>query len=158
MVQRLTDLSLEGGYLLDSITQLIKNEIQKQFKSVKRFSDVSGIPYSTLSNALTKGIGSTAYDTVVKICSLLGIKQAYTDDIVLFNKEFHDVYTMLAALDEKGVHTVTTVLNVEYNRCKENDDDTTIKGFSGIGYASKPVIDDEHMLELVRRLKGEKNS
>ena len=143
---------------MDSITQLIKNEIQKQYKSVKRFSEASGIPYTTLSNALTNGIGGTAYDTVVKMCSLLGIKQAYSDDIILFNKEFHDVYTMLAALDEKGVHTVTTVLNVEYNRCKENNDDTTIKGFAGISYASKPVIDDERMLELVRRLKGEESS
>ena len=143
---------------MDSITQLIKNEIQKQYKNVKQFSEASGIPYSTLSNALTKGIGNTAYDTVVKICTILGIKQAYADDIVLFNKEFHDVYTMLSELDEKGVHTVTTVLNVEYNRCKASNDETTVKGFCGIGFASKQVIGDEHMLDLVRRLKGEKQS
>ena len=69
---------------MDSITELIKNEIKRQYKSVRKFSEVSGIPYSTLSNALTKGVGGTSYDTVVKMCKLLDIKQTIDSDIVLF--------------------------------------------------------------------------
>ena len=76
---------------MDSITTLIKNEIKAQYKSVSKFSEASGIPYSTLSNALSKGVGGTSYDTVVKICQLLNIKQVYDSDIVLFNNEFHDL-------------------------------------------------------------------
>jgi lambda repressor-like predicted transcriptional regulator len=53
--------------MVDSITKLIKTEIKRQYKSVRKFSEESGIPYSTLSNALSKGIGGTSYDTVIKI-------------------------------------------------------------------------------------------
>ena len=40
---------------MDSITILIKNEISRQYKSVRHFSEISGIPYSTISNALARG-------------------------------------------------------------------------------------------------------
>lgn len=139
---------------MDSITKMIKKEIKTQYKSVSKFSEVSGIPYSTLSNALSKGVGGTSYDTVVKICSLLGIKQAYDSDIVLFNSEFHDIYQKLTCLDEQGVHTVCAVLNAEYNRCSDEDDEAVAKGFKGIGYATAPpAFDEERVNSLVKKVK-----
>ena len=122
---------------MDSITNLIKNEIKKQFRSVKRFSDASGIPYSTLTNALSKGVGGTSYDTVCRICELLKIKQAADSEIVLFNDEFHEIYSKLLALDEQGVHTVTTILDVEFRRCMSDDTKRVVKAFNGIGLASR---------------------
>ena len=124
-------------YGLDSITNLIKNEIKTRYKSVRKFSEVSGIPYSTLTNALTKGIGGTAYDTVVKICKLLDIKQACDSDVVLFNEQFHEIYSMLSELDEAGLHTVETILKVEHLRCKESTSSLSVRAFNGIGYAQK---------------------
>ncbi len=124
---------------MDSITALIKNEIKAQYKSVRKFSEESGIPYSTLSNALSKGVGGTSYDTVVKICQLLNIKQSYDNDIVLFNNKFHDIYTKLTALDDQGLHTVCAVLNVEYARCTDADVGAVIKAFNGIGFANKQM-------------------
>ena len=121
--------------LLDSITLLIKNEIKAQYKSISKFSEASGIPYSTLSNALAKGVGGTSYDTVVKICRLLNIKQSCDSDILLFNIEFYDIYQKLTKLDDQGVHTVCTILNVEYNRCVGNESDSSVKAFNGIGFA-----------------------
>lgn len=118
---------------MDSITQLIKQEIKAQYKSVSKFSEFSGIPYSTLSNALSKGIGGTSYDTVVKIIRLLNIKQAYDSDIVIFNNEFHDIFSKISELDEQGLHTVYTVLNVEYNRC-QNESQPQIRPLNGIGF------------------------
>ena len=140
---------------MDSITVLIKNEIKKQYKSVHKFSEASGIPYSTLSNALAKGVGGTSYDTVVKICQLLNIKQAYDSDLVLFNSEFHDIYSKLTRLDEQGVHTVCTVLNVEYNRCEKKDKDASTKAFNGIGYASntEEAFDPERIKQLIKRVQ-----
>ena len=140
---------------MDSITDLIRNEIKAQYKTLSRFSEVSGIPYSTLSNALSKGVGGTSYDTVVKICQLLNIKQAYDSDLVLFNSEFHDIYTKLTHLDEQGVHTVCTVLNVEYSRCKKDDSDPTVKAFNGIGYASsaEEPFDPERIKTLVKKVQ-----
>ena len=139
---------------MDSITELIKNEIRKQYKSVKRFSESSGIPYSMLSNALSKGVGGTSYDTVMKICKLLDIKQAGDKDIILFNEQFHDIYKMLTSLDEQGFHTVCTILNVEYNRCNNKNNSTVTKGFNGIGYATADDkgIQPEHISDLIKKV------
>ena len=119
---------------MDSITSLIKNEIKSQYKTVSEFSKVSGIPYSTLSNALSKGVGGTSYDTVVKICKLLNIKQSFDNDLVLFSEKYYDIYSKLSSIDEQGLYTVCAVLNAEYNRCIGNDE-PVIKAFNGIGIA-----------------------
>ena len=59
---------------MDELTMTIKNEIKRQYKSVRQFSAAIGIPQSTIISALRKGMGGTAFDTVVKMCSALGIK------------------------------------------------------------------------------------
>ena len=123
---------------MDSITLLIRDEIKRQYKSVKKFSDASGIPYSTLSNALTKGIGGTSYDTVLKICKLLNLKQVYDADLTMFNDRFYEICSMLSELDEQGVHTVRAVLTLEYNRCVNSEHDSPIiKPFNGLIIANK---------------------
>lgn len=139
---------------MDSITELIKNEIKRQYRSVRKFSEISGIPYSTLSNALTKGVGGTSYDTVVKMCKLLDIKQTIDSDIILFNSQFHDIYTKLITLDEQGVHTVSTVLKMEAERCAKAISSPVVKPFNGIGIASKSdaAIDTEHIKSLIREV------
>lgn len=123
------------GIVLDSITKLIKSEIKRQYKSVRQFSEKSGIPYSTLSNALSKGIGGTSYDTVIKICKLLNLKQAYDADLTIFNNQFYEICAMLAALDEQGVHTVKTILSVEYNRCTNGNTVPAVKAYNGLSVA-----------------------
>ncbi len=129
--------------MLDSITKLIKSEIKKQYKSVLQFSEKSGIPYSTLSNALSKGIGGTSYDTVIRICNLLNIKHIYDADLSLFNEQFYDICKMLSELDEQGVHTVKTVLTIEHDRCINADDATRVRAFNGISFAGKQFETDE---------------
>ena len=128
---------------MDSITILIRDEIKRQYKSVKKFSEVSGIPYSTLSNALTKGVGGTSYDTVIKICKLLNLKHVYDADLTIFNDQFHEICSMLSRLDDKGVHAVRAVLTLEYNRCETAEDFSPIvKPFNGLVIASKEDKDD----------------
>ena len=134
---------IKESYTLDSITLLIRDEIKRQYKSVKKFSDASGIPYSTLSNALAKGIGGTSYDTVLKICKLLNLKQVYDADLTIFNDRFYEICSMLSELDEQGVHTVKTVLTIEHNRCTKHESDSTVKPFNGISYAAKPFQTNE---------------
>lgn len=137
---------------MDSITALIKTEIKRQYGSVQKFSEASHIPYSTLSNILSKGVGGTAYDTVNKICKILSIKQAYDSDLILFNEEFYDIYKKLTELDEIGVHTVCSVLNVEYMRCK-GENDATVKGLKGIGYVTDAPFDEARIQALVQKVK-----
>jgi predicted transcriptional regulator len=134
---------IKESYTLDSITLLIRDEIKRQYKSVKKFSDASGIPYSTLSNALAKGIGGTSYDTVLKICKLLNLKQVYDADLTIFNDRFYEICSMLSELDEQGVHTVKTVLTIEHNRCTKHESDSTVKPFNGISYAGKTFQTNE---------------
>ena len=61
---------------MDSITNLIKAEIKKQYGSVAKFAEASGIPYGTVSNSLARGVGGTAYDTVSKMCKFLHIQHS----------------------------------------------------------------------------------
>ena len=86
---------------------------------------------------------------------MLNIKQAYDSDIVLFNDEFHDIYSKLTQLDEQGVHTVCTVLNVEYSRCVDKESDSSVKAFNGIGYAStsEEPFDPERIKTLVKKVQ-----
>ena len=108
---------------METITQLIKTEIKKQYKSVRQFSEKSGIPYSTLSNALSKGIGGTSYETVIKICNLLNLKQAYDADLTVCNEPCYEIFTMLSSLDERALHTLKTILSVEHERCMKEKQD-----------------------------------
>lgn len=121
---------------MDAITLLIKDEIKRQYKNPKKFSEATGIPYSTLVNALTKGVGGTAYSTVTKICQILGLKQVFDSDITIFNEEFQNVCRMLERLDDHGVQTVKAVLMLEYNRCINDHPDGTYRGFNGLLRAS----------------------
>ena len=133
--------------MVDNITKLIKSEIKRQYKSVRKFSEASGIPYSTLSNALTKGIDGTSYGTVIKICKLLNLKQAYDVDLTVFNDQFHEICSMLAVLDEQGVHTVKTILSVEYNRCTSENTSPSVKGYNGLSVAGKNISIDGSFTE-----------
>ena len=128
---------------MDSITTLIKAEIKRQYKSVRQFSEKSGIPYSTLSNCLSKGIGGTAYDTVVKICNLLNLKQIYDADLIIFNDQFFDIWHMLSELDEQGIHTIKTVLTIEHNRCSTIGNKEMVKAFNGVSFARKEIQNSE---------------
>ena len=136
-------LNIKELIVLDKITQMIRDEIKRQYKSVKKFSDASGIPYSTLSNALSKGIGGTSYDTVLKICNLLNLKQIYDADITVFNDKFYEICAMLSELDERGVHTVKTVLEIEHSRCIKDNAEPIVKAFNGISFAGKPFQTSE---------------
>lgn len=128
---------------MDSITLLIRDEIKRQHGSIKKFSEASGIPYSTLSNALAKGIGGTSYDTVLKICKLLNLKHIYDADLTIFNDKFYEICAMLSELDEQGVHTVKTVLTIEHNRCTNQEAASTVKAFNGLSFAGKPFQTNE---------------
>lgn len=52
---------------------ILKEEILRQYKSVRAFSKEMDIPYSTLATALSGNIDGMAYGTVLKICEKLEI-------------------------------------------------------------------------------------
>ncbi len=56
-------------------TEIVKKAILEQYRSVSEFAQKCGIPYSSLTSALSRncGIECMAYDTVIFICSELGL-------------------------------------------------------------------------------------
>ena len=53
--------------------EILKQEILKQYNSVRQFAIEMGIPYSTLVTALDRGIEGMAYGTVIRMCDKLSL-------------------------------------------------------------------------------------
>lgn len=53
--------------------EILKQEILRQFRSVRAFALELEIPYSTLVTALDRGIEGMAYGTVIRICKRLSL-------------------------------------------------------------------------------------
>ena len=102
---------------MDELTMTVKSEIKRQYKSVRQFAAALDIPQSTIISALRKGIGGTAFDTVVKICSALGIKLSMNSGIFM-DKEKGELLDYFSELDDRGKYTVKAVCNVELLRCR----------------------------------------
>lgn len=102
---------------MDELTMTVKSEIKRQYKSVRQFAAAMDIPQSTIISALRKGIGGTSFDTVVKICSALGIKLSMNSGVFM-DKEKEELLDYFSELDDRGKYTVKAVCNVELLRCR----------------------------------------
>lgn len=134
---------------MDNLTELIKAEIKRQYGSIKEFSARTGIPMSTLNTAFPKGIESSSYELVTRVCKILQIKRIFDDEITYANREFYDLVCELESLDEQGLATVKTLMAVEKARCK---DKPVVKGYRGLGHVEKT---DEHLKNLIRAVLAE---
>ena len=102
---------------MDEFTMLVKNEIKRQYNSVRQFASAIDVPQSTIISALRKGIGGMSFDTVVKICSALGIKLSMNSGVFM-DKEKTELLETFGELDDRGRYTVKAVCNVELLRCR----------------------------------------
>lgn len=102
---------------MDQLTNIVRSEIARQYKSVRQFAFAIGIPLSTINSALHNGIGGSSFDTVMEICRVLGIKPLCQEDAPYLTDDTHSLITQYARLDDYGRHTVSTVMQVEYDRC-----------------------------------------
>ena len=102
---------------MEELTNLMRIEIKRQYRSVRHFAIVLGIPQSTVVTALNKGVRGTAFETVVRMCEALDIKLAIGDESVYIEKDCHDIIKAYNSLDEVGRHTVKTIVYVENMRC-----------------------------------------
>ena len=103
---------------MDELTLLIKKNIKSKFSSTRRFSEELGIPQTTIVSAIKNGVSGTAFTTVCKMCNALDIKLFNGIYPVVVSDTTRNLIERLSKLDEKGIHTVTTVLEMEYIRCK----------------------------------------
>ena len=102
---------------MNSLTDLIKAEIKRQYKSVRQFASVIDVPQSTIISAVRKGVSGTAFETVIKMCNALDIKLSLNSGVFM-DRENSELLAAFSQLDEIGKHTVKTVCSVENLRCK----------------------------------------
>lgn len=87
--------------------EIIKKEILKQYKSVRKFAFDAGIPYSSLATAFDRGITGMRFDTVIQICKKLGINPV---DFTLIKED--------GSLSEEGI--------IEYYRKLSSEDQDSL--------------------------------
>ena len=139
---------------MDSLTELSKKEIRRQYGSVRAFAAATGIPHGTINTALFKGVGGSSFDFVMKICRHLGIRQAVNDEVSHVNDEYYALVSKMEKLDSQGIATVTAILNVELDRCSGNRDGGVIRNYNGIGHVDKG---EEHLRQLIREVLDEQD-
>ena len=121
---------------MDELTLMIKKNIKQKYSSVRSFSEELGIPQTTIVSAIKNGISGTSFTTVCKICKALDIKLIDGIYPVVVSDNVRSLFNKLSKLDDKGIHTVATVLEVEYVRCnsKNISDELKIAEYNEKGY------------------------
>lgn len=128
---------------MDKLTNIVRDEISRQYKSVRQFAFAVGIPLSTINSALHNGIGGSSFDTVVQICRTLGICVLGEENIHL-TEDTQRILDQYAKLDDYGRHTIASVIQVEYDRCtKTFEDGSDLRGGYSSVNLSAPVANDE---------------
>lgn len=104
---------------MDNLTKVVRDEISRQYRSVRQFAFAVDIPLSTINSALHNGVGGSSFDTVMRICKILGIKAMFDDAALYLTDDTERLLTQYAKLDDYGRHTISSVMQVEYDRCKD---------------------------------------
>lgn len=97
-----------------TLAQILEKKIKLRYRSIKEFSDKSGIPYMTISNVLKRGVENSSFGTIWRICDALNIRissliQARTLDtirrkIIQFGKEYTDDEILQDLIDSKTIN------------------------------------------------------
>ena len=79
-------------------------------------AEAAGVSRQTI-NAIEKGEYNPTINLCRSICKILGIK-AMSDDAALYlTDDTERLLTQYAKLDDYGRHTISSVMQVEYDRC-----------------------------------------
>lgn len=102
---------------MDQLTKTVQEEIARQYRSVRQFAFAVGIPLSTINSALHNGVGGSSHETVIKICSTLGIKGVAAENGCYLAEDAAALLEQYARLDGYGRRAVELVLQAELERC-----------------------------------------
>ena len=135
---------------MDELTSLIKKNIKSKYSSTRRFAEELCIPQTTIVSAIKNGISGTAFTTVCKMCNALDIKLMNGIYPVVVTDTTKNLIEKMSKLDEKGIHTVTTVLEMEYLRCKAESEikSAAEKNSKTDAINSYPVISEEEITSV----------
>ena len=132
---------------MDELTQLISKGIKDKYSSTRKFAEELGIPQTTIVSAIKNGVGGTSFTTVCKICAALDIKIMDGVYPVEVSDSTKKIIEKLSKLDEKGLHTVFTVLEMEYLRCQYEAENISFaeKNSRNENILSYPIIENSQL-------------
>ena len=125
---------------MDNLTKIVRDEISRQYRSVRQFAFAVGVPLSTINSALHNGVGGSSFDTVVQMCQVLGIKALSDDAAFYLTDDTEQLLTQYAALDDYGRHTDYAG---KYAGLKTEDSNPVILADmkeSGVLFASEEIV------------------
>ena len=139
---------------LDALTTSIKSEIKRQYRSIRKFAVVVGIPQTTISSALNKGIGSISFEAALKICECLHISFIDQGNPSLYiNYPLQDFIEMYSQLDDEGRKTVNTVICAELLRSKKVSVSGVVKAFGGNTFLEQMPSYDQSAFLALQKIK-----
>lgn len=112
--------------MMEELTRLIQENIKNKYINSRRFAEELNIPPTTLMSSLKNGVGGTSFYTVMRICKALDIKLFNGIYPMVVSDAAYEVLRKLTLLDEKGIHTVKTVVELEYLRTKAEQENIAV--------------------------------
>lgn len=85
---------------IQTLSEILKSEILKNYQNIKQFSDASGIPYMTISSVLKRGVENSVFGTVLRICNALNI----SIDGLLRDRALNSIKEKLQKLGDAYTH------------------------------------------------------
>lgn len=141
-----------------TIEEKLKECILSKYKSIRDFTIKANIPYSTIENALKRGISGTSVSTVIKICELLNIDteslakglivpRTAPDATINFSSKENLLVNKYRQLDIHGQKAIEAITDIELERETNSEETTNIK---------KVLQDDElKLITAYRQLTDE---
>lgn len=101
---------------MDKRTEMIKQLIDRGWKSRRSFAEHAGIPASTLTSMLERGIGNASVDNVLKVCAGLGIS---TDELLRLSEENSSTTSNPSSIQTIAAHIDEDVTESEIEDIKK---------------------------------------
>ncbi|MFS7200604.1 XRE family transcriptional regulator [Carnobacterium divergens] len=140
--------------------EFLKSLIESKYKSVKAFSEVINIPYTTIRSILERGVGRAGVDTIISICKGLNISPEQLTEDFKTNEDVANTLSTMYSLDnprQKKVYTYAERQLQEQNKedkivqfpTKEEDVELVCGHQSAAGFAI--LGDDSNMTSTVMK-------
>lgn len=79
--------------------EFLRSLIESKYKSVKAFSEVINIPYTTIRSILERGVGRAGVDTIISICKGLNISPEQLTEDFKTNEAVANTLSTMYSLD-----------------------------------------------------------
>ena len=121
----------------ETLMQIIK----LKYRSLRNFSIESGIPNSTLNSMFKKGIGGTSFDTVLKVCSLLGVDvYSLSGSAPQMSAEDRHFFSRYLEMDDESKELVTIITEHQLSRTAKAEKKAEVKKAKEISFPTEKTL------------------